>query len=246
MELLAKGAAALGVQLDRAQLDLFRRYYQEMVEWNRRANLTAVTAWEQVQTRHFLDSLAVSAVLPAGLLSSGSVVDVGSGAGLPGVPLRIAYPGIRLTLIEATAKKAAFLTHVAQALDLAGVEIRTGRAEALAHDPRLRETYGAVLSRAVAKLPVLAELTLAFCRLGGIVVAQKRPGVEGELQQARRAVETMGGVLKEVREVEVAPDGTVGAGVQGRLATALVVLEKKSPTPDKYPRRPGIPAKRPL
>ena len=239
VELLEKGAAEkLGIELNRAQLDQFHRYYREVVDWNRRANLTTVTEWEQTQTRHFLDSLAVSLALPPSLLSrGGEVLDLGSGAGFPGLPLKIAFPRLELTLMDATAKKTAFLQHVIKALGLDMVEVRTGRAEALAHEPSLRESYDVVVSRAVARLSVLAELSLPFCRLGGLVIAQKGAGVDSELLEADKAIETMGGALKEVREVEAEePDGG------GRL----VVLEKMSPTPDRYPRRPGIPAKRPI
>ena len=238
MELLVRGAAELGIRLGRAQVDQFHRYYQELIEWNRRVNLTAVTEREQVQTRHFLGSLAVSAVVPPSLLSAGGkVLDVGSGAGFPGLPLRIAFPGVRATLIEATAKKTAFLEHVSRALDLGDVQVITGRAEALAHDPRLRESFDVVLSRAVARLSVLAELTLPFCRTGGLAIAQKSAHVDEEIKRAGRAIEAMGGAVREVKEVVVGESDHSGT---------LVVLEKKAPTPDRYPRRPGIPAKRPL
>ena len=239
MEPLVTGAAeVLGVQLDRAQVDRFHRYYLEMVDWNSRVNLTTVTGWEQVQARHFLDSLCVSAVLPPSLLSSGAkVLDVGSGAGLPGLPLKIAFPTLRLTLMEATAKKTEFLRHVAQVLELADVDVCTGRAEAVAHDLRLRESFDLVVSRAVAGLSVLAELTLPFCRAGGLVVAHKGPDADDEIRRAGKAIGAMGGKLREVTQVAAAHSGVAGV---------LVVLEKVGPTPAKYPRRPGIPSKRPL
>ena len=238
MEPLVRGAAELGIRLDQAQIEQFRRCHSELVDWNRRINLTAVTDWAHVQTRHFLDSLAVSTVLPPDTLrSGGSVLDVGSGAGFPGLPLKIAFPCLRLTLLDATAKKTAFLSHLAQELGLEDVEVLTGRAETLAHDPALRESFDVVVSRAVAKLPVLAELTLGFCRIGGVVVAQKSAGVADEVREALVAVAELGGRLGEVRPVTM--DMADGDG-------ALVVLEKASPTPKTYPRRPGIPAKRPL
>ena len=238
MELLTRGAAELGIRLDGMQLAQFHRYHREIVDWNGRVNLTSVTGWEEVQTRHFVDSLTVITALPKAVLSSGGrVLDVGSGAGLPGLPLKIAFPDLRMTLMDATAKKTAFLEHVTRVLKLDDVEVCTGRAETLAHDPGHRESYDAVLARAVARLPVLAELCLPFCLPGGIVVAQKGAGIDDEILEAQDAVEAMGGALRDVKEVAAR-----GLG-EGRV---LVVLDKTRPTPEAFPRRPGIPAKRPL
>jgi 16S rRNA (guanine527-N7)-methyltransferase len=237
VELLKKGAAALGVHLSLAQTKQFQRFYEELVDWNSRVNLTSVVESEQVQSRHFLDSLTACLVIPQSLLESGRFVDIGSGGGFPGVPLKIAFPGLKATLVEATSKKAAFLTHLSNALALSDVDIYNGRAETLAHDAAARERYDFAVARAVSSMAALAELMLPFCRLGGLAVAHKRPGVEAELRQAQRAIETMGGELKEVREV---------AMVELNEPTALVVLEKLGPTPERYPRRPGMPSKRPL
>jgi len=237
LDLLKAGAAALGVSLDPIQIAQFRRYYHELVDWNRRGNLTSVTGCAEVQSRHFVDSLSVIAVLNGGLLDGGRALDVGSGAGFPGLPLKIAFPRLKITLMDATNKKASFLRHVSGVLGLDDVEVLAGRAETLAHHTVLREEFDLVLSRAVAQLPVLAELTLPFCRLGGLVVSQKGVGVDVEVRQAQRAIETVGGMLKEIREVQSASFDT---------RAALVVIEKKAATPLKYPRRSGIPAKRPL
>ena len=237
MKLLTAGADALGIRLSLAQIEQFRRYYAKMIEWNTRVNLTSVTGWEEVQTRHFLDSLTVSAAIPRSLLDTGQFVDVGSGAGFPGIPLKIAFPGLRATLIDSTARKTAYLVALREALGLLAVGVRTGRAETLAHDPELRECYDFVLARAVANMSVLAELTLPFCRVGGVVVAQKTLGAEAEIARAEKAIATMGGELKQIRQI--------AAGELGEVR-GLVVLEKTRPTPRGYPRRPGIPAKRPL
>jgi 16S rRNA (guanine527-N7)-methyltransferase len=238
VELLVKGADALGIQLDATQTDQFRRYYEQIVEWNERVNLTRITDWEQVQVHHFLDSLSIGMVLsPTLRRSNGRVLDVGSGAGVPGVPLMIAFPGLQVTLLEATAKKAKFLAHVAEELSLSNLRVCTGRAESLAHHTELRESFDAVVSKAVAKLNVLAELTLAFCRVGGVVVAQKGLAVHDEVQEADRAIGLMGGETEEVREITLL--GATGP-------RSLVVIRKSTATPDRYPRRPGMPAKRPL
>lgn len=234
--LLAKGAADIGIALDAAQLERFERYFHEVAEWNSRVNLTSVTQWESVQTTHFLDSLTVSLAVPFAGMLSGRLLDVGSGAGFPGVPLKIAFPHVEVTLVEATGKKTAFLRHLGGVLDV-DLDVRTGRAESLAHRPDLRERFDVVTSRAVGSLSVLAELCLPFCRIDGVVVAQKRGGVDDELRRAGRAIDAMGGRPKGIQE---APSGLLGAG---RL---LVLMEKLQPTPARYPRRPGVPAKRPL
>ena len=237
MEVLIEDAARLGIDLDGEQVERFRSYYGELVSWNENVNLTAVSGRVEVQERHFLDSLAVASALPANVLDGrGRLLDVGSGAGFPGLPLKIAYPRIDLTLLEATAKKTAFLRHVVDKLGLEGVEVVTGRAEEEAHGPEMRERFGAVVSRAVARLDVLAELCLPFCSVGGVMIAQKGLQPEVELYEARNAIDTMGGNSDD-RGMLVRPP--VGIGT-------LVVIEKQRATPPSYPRRPGIPSKRPL
>ncbi|MCY4529002.1 MAG: 16S rRNA (guanine(527)-N(7))-methyltransferase RsmG [Chloroflexi bacterium] len=237
MEVLIEGSSRLDIELDGEQVERFRTYYDELIAWNRNVNLTAVTSWDEVQERHFLDSLGVASALPDPVLDgSARVLDVGSGAGFPGLPLKIAYPRADLTLLEATAKKTAFLYHVVDKLGLQGVEVVTGRAEGEAHRSEMREQFGAVVSRAVARLDVLAELCLPFCSVGGRMIAQKGPKVEEELGQARRAIDTLGGLFDD-RDMLVAP--LVGVGT-------LVTIEKHRPSPANYPRRPGIPSKRPL
>ena len=236
-KLLRQGAAAIGIRLTDAQLERFQRYYDELVDWNSRVNLTAVTGVDEVQTRHFLDSLSVAQAIPERNLESGRFVDVGSGAGFPGLPLKIAFPGLRATLIDSTAKKTAFLSHLVDVLKLDGVDVLTGRAETLAHDPELRGTFDLVVTRAVADMAVLAELTLPFCRIGGLVVAQKSRAIHDEIDRARQAIETVGGELREAIPVHV-------PGLEKERT--LIVFEKVAPTPERYPRRPGIPAKRPI
>lgn len=233
MEKLIEGALHLGLPLSAQQVELFQAYYDELIDWNRRMNLTAIVDYDEVQIKHFLDSLTVS--LAFSKLPS-SVVDVGTGAGLPGVALKIAHPGIELTLIDSTQKKAVFLNHLVDVLGLKGVEVLTGRAEELAHDARYREHFDAVLSRGVAKLAVLTELTLPFCAVGGAFVAMKNWPPDAEVDEAERSFNVLGGRLRQI----------VRIGLWGLEDRSLVVIDKARPTPEKYPRRSGIPQKRPL
>jgi 16S rRNA (guanine527-N7)-methyltransferase len=238
MEKLESGAKRLGIDLTPHQLEQFQLYYQELVDWNRRMNLTRITDYDEVQIKHFLDSLTVvPALKPSTLKESFRIIDVGTGAGIPGIPLKILLPDIKLVLLDATAKKASFLHHIKRELALDDVEIVVGRAEEVAHQVSYREKFELVLSRAVAKLPALVELTLPFCAVGGRFVAQKKGVFDTEVADASRAVGLLGGSLRPVEKVALEEF----AGERW-----LVVIDKVSPTPEKYPRRPGVPDRRPL
>jgi len=238
MEILARSAAELGFKLTQKQLGQFETYYRELVYWNRKLNLTAIIGYEAVQTKHFLDSLTVVlAWLREAIPRDEMVIDIGSGAGLPGIPIKIVFPGIRLTLLEATGKKAAFLEHLKTMLELSDTEIVIGRAEEVAHHKRYRERFDLVLSRAVAGLPTLTEITLPFGKVGGRLIAQKKGDISDELSAAARAISLLGGHFHEVKcfNLKELPDHR-----------CLVVIDKTSPTPGIYPRRPGLPIKKPL
>ena len=237
MEKLIVGATKLGLQLDSRQLEQFHIYYQELVDWNRRMNLTRITDFEEVQIKHFLDSLTVTLAVQQLMGGNFRLIDVGTGAGLPGLPLRILLPHVELVLLDSTAKKANFLHHLTQKLGLDNVEIVVGRAEDVAHKPEYREKFDMVLSRAVAPLPTLFELTLPFCAVGGRFVAQKKGAISLEISKAARAINLLGGNLREVKRVDL--EELAGE-------RRLIVIDKVSETPPRYPRRPGMPAKRPL
>ena len=237
LRLLARGAEELGISLDGHQLDRFEAYHRELAQWNRRVNLTSVVDYEEVQVKHFLDSLTVCLAAGNPLPPGTRFIDVGAGAGFPGLPLKIAFPHIHLTLVESIGKKADFLRSLKESLALEDVEIHTGRAETLGHDPVLRETFDVVVSRGVARLSTLAEYTLPFCLVGGRVAALKHGGIGPEIESAARALATLGGRLEGPHPVEV-------TGLDDNRI--VLEIEKTGPTPGNYPRRAGIPAKRPL
>ncbi len=237
MELLVKGAAELGLCLTPGQVESFRVYHREMVAWNQRMNLTAIVDSEEAQVRHFVDSLTVARVLTGPVRDHGRMLDVGAGAGFPGLPLKLMFPGMHLSMLDSVGKKTSFLEHMVETLDLEDVDIYNGRAEDLAMRPELRESFDVVVSRGVARMRVLMEYTLPYCRVGGIVVTLKKGGIEPEVSDAQHAMEVLAGRIREMRCV------TVDGLDDGR---ALVVVDKVKPTPAKFPRRPGMPAKRPL
>jgi 16S rRNA (guanine527-N7)-methyltransferase len=237
MGLLVGGAAQLGIHLTDGQLAQFDVYRGELADWNRRVNLTSITDCAEVQTKHFLDSLTVCLAVGTSFPPGYAVADVGSGAGLPGLPLKLAFPGMTLHLIESVGKKTAFLRHMVKTLGLEGVAVHTGRAEELARDPDLRDSCDLALVRGVARLPLLLEYALPFCRPGAYAVALKHGPAEPELLAAEHALAELGS-----RHA-----GTYPVTLE-RLTDNRVVLcfEKTGPTPERYPRRTGIPAKRPL
>jgi 16S rRNA (guanine527-N7)-methyltransferase len=237
MERLVDGAQRLlGLSLTQRQREAFLLYYQELLSWNARFNLTAITDSEGIQIRHFLDSL--SCLLAIRDVQRGqSLIDVGSGAGFPGLPLKIIHPNLRLTLLEATGKKTDFLRHMVERLELRDVTIVHDRAEQLGQAPLHREAYDWVTARAVAAMPTLVEYLLPLCRLGGHCVAQKGEAAAAEVTSAEPAVLLLGGCLNRLVRVEL----------PGLAETRyLVVIDKVARTPDRYPRPPGRPAKRPL
>ncbi|HUW08714.1 MAG TPA: 16S rRNA (guanine(527)-N(7))-methyltransferase RsmG [Anaerolineae bacterium] len=245
MNRLAEGGRRLGLSLTPAQLSTFGRYADQLLEWNQRFNLTAITDPEQVQVRHFLDSLSCLSALSAvsgeppsrWLARSLQALDIGSGGGFPGLPLKIVWPNLRLVLLESRQKKVRFLEHIVADLHLTTVRALHGRAETMAREPEHRESYDLVFGRAVAGLPVLLEYALPFCRRGGLLLAQKGEAATAEAIASERALAILGGELRRIVPVEI----------PGLAETRhIMVVEKTAPTPDDYPRRPGMPGKRPL
>ena len=239
MENLIEGANQLGIGLNARQVEQFELYYQELIEWNKRINLTAITDYSSVQVKHFLDSLTITLALPAQEVTNPDfrIVDIGTGAGFPGLPLKILFPQLQLVLLESTAKKVAFLQHIIRKLELENVEVVNSRAEEAARLPLYREQFSLVLSRAVGLLPTLVELILPFCRVSGRCIVQKKGEIEQEVNEAKGAISVLGGRLKDIRRIELEEFSD---------ARYLVIVDKILSTPDRYPRRAGLPKRRPI
>lgn len=232
---LVAGAKELGIILSGEQVAHFERYQELLLEWNQRMNLTAVRDAKLIQQRHFVDSLTCSLV--TGNLNGQLLIDVGSGAGFPGLPLKIVFPELRLSLVESIGKKAIFLQAVVEELGLSDVRIITERAEDLGRRNDHREKYDWALARAIARLGILVEYLLPFVRIGGHVLAQKGGQVEVEMKESENGISLLGGSSPGLYPIKLA----------GRVEPSyLVLIEKIKPTPDNFPRRTGIPAKRPL
>ncbi|MCB0018127.1 MAG: 16S rRNA (guanine(527)-N(7))-methyltransferase RsmG [Anaerolineales bacterium] len=232
---LVTGLAALGVPVKPAQLEQFRQFAALLLQWNERLNLTAVRTAEGVVSRHFLDSLSL--IQLTGDLSGQRLIDVGTGPGFPGLPLKIIFPSLQLTLVESVAKKARFLEAAVAELGLSDVTVLVERAEAVGQMAAHREQYDWAVARAVAELRVLVEYLLPLCRLEGHMVAMKGAGAETELAAAGTALTTLGGGPAQVQAVDL-------PGLEGELV--LVAIPKVAATPADYPRRPGRPTKKPL
>ncbi len=234
-ELQEAARTRLGISLARRQVEAFAWYASELAAWNARFNLTAITDPSAIEIKHFLDSL--TCVLAMRPRPAGRAVDVGSGAGFPGLPLKIAFPQLQMTLVESTGKKAEFCRRVADELGLQGVEVVHARAEEVGHRPQHRQAYDWALARAVAQLPVLVEYLLPLLKLGGKAVAQKGETGPAEAHAAEGALRLLGGRVAQLISVELPHVAET---------RYLVVVEKIAATPPEYPRRPGMPAKNPL
>jgi 16S rRNA (guanine527-N7)-methyltransferase len=236
MESLINDALTLfNVHLTARQVMALINYEKELVEWNQKFNLTAIRDVESIRTKHFLDSY--SCVLAWKGTPPLRLVDVGTGAGFPGIPLKIVYPTMHVTLVESVGKKAMFCQHIVSKLGLEDVEVIQARAEALGQDPAHRETYDYAVARAVANLNILSEYLLPLVKVGGTMLAQKGESGPAEAQSAEKAMKLLGGKLKQLIPVELpgVPDDRF-----------LVLVDKVAATPPKYPRKAGIPMKTPL
>ncbi len=250
--LLTAEAARLGFNLSETQLEQMQLHYQELVAWNERVNLTAITAPHASQVRHFADSLTVAAALrDAGAVAEGRLLDVGSGGGFPGLPLKVLWPNLQLTMLDSVGKKTAFLQHMVtlyrEHYGMKGLNVVTARAEDVAHDPHQRAQYAIVTARGVASLAVLAEYCLPFVKRGGWLAAPKKgDGLAEEVAAAQVAIQKLGkGEISIARFTlpTIGADDTIG---EEREQRQVVLIHKQSTTPPQYPRPAGTPAKEPL
>ena len=234
-EHLQQVAAAMGVVVDDRQLAKFAAYYEFLLEYNQKVNLTRITEPLDVAVKHFGDSFFL---LKPGLIPAGArVADIGTGAGVPGIPLAIMRPGLRVVLVDSLRKRTVFLTEAVERLGLANVEVVWSRAEDLGHKPDFRERFDVVLARAVASLNVLTELCLPLVKKGGAFLALKGPRAQEELAQAQAAIALLGGGGATLLEAELPIQPEV---------RAILQIHKRKPTPAKFPRKAGLPERTPL
>ena len=225
----------LGIHLNSSQLNAFEVFEKELLYWNTRLNLTAIQDPKQIRTKHFLDSL--TCLLAIDEIQNTRIIDVGTGAGFPGLPLKIYNSETNLTLVESVGKKVRFCNHICNTLALENMEIIHKRVEALGQNQDFRQQFDIAVARAVAVLPVLVEFLLPLLRVGGKMIAMKGEGAPLEAHDSEHATHVLGGQLQKLIPV------TLPGVAEERY---LVIIEKVAATPDKYPRRIGIPAKRPL
>lgn len=233
--LLEQGLADYNITLSDRQAEQFVDYGALLLEWNQKMNLTAITDPVEIAVKHFLDSLTGVRVVAFHQIDN--MIDLGTGAGFPGIPLKILFPDLQVVLADSLKKRIGFLNYVIEHLELTNINTVHGRAEDLARKPEFREKFDLCASRAVANLAVLSEYCLPFVKKGGFFLSYKGPGAENELQNAKQAIKVLGGNLKNTDSFTLPPD-------EGERT--LVLIEKIGNTPKKYPRQAGTPAKKPL
>lgn len=235
LTILEEGCQELGITLDKVQKKQFTDFYEYLVEKNKVMNLTGITEFQEVLVKHFLDSLAC--VKAVDMSKVNRIMDIGTGAGFPGVPLKIAFPHLEACLLDSLKKRVNFLEETFQLLKLENITAIHGRAEEFAKNKAYRETYDLCVSRAVSNLATLSEYCLPYVKTGGFFISYKSGTVQEEVEQAQKAVKILGGRIQDVVYFQL-PDS--------EIQRSLVVIEKVKATPGRYPRKAGTPLKEPL
>lgn len=225
--------AEINIKLNEEQIKQFYDYMNLLLEWNEKINLTAITDKDEIILKHFVDCLTISKYIK----ENACIIDVGTGAGFPGIPLKIARKDVKIVLMDSLNKRINFLNEVIQSLKLENIETIHSRAEELGKNKKYREKFDVATSRAVANLNTLSEYMLPFVKKGGISICMKGPGADEEVQKAKRAISILGGEISSVDSFDL-PNSEIGRNV--------VIINKNEVTPGKYPRKAGTPAKEPL
>lgn len=234
-QILEQKLGELGIEQDQNQLERFHKFYQLLIEWNKVMNLTGITEYEDVVEKHFVDSLSIIKAIDLSRIHT--VIDVGTGAGFPGIPLKIAFPHLRVVLLDSLNKRIKFLDEVISQLGLTEICTIHGRAEEYARKEEYREQFDLCVSRAVANLSTLSEYCLPYIQVGGIFIPYKSGEIDDEVEQSKKAVRILGGNIKDIMKFEL--PGT-------DIHRSFVLIHKEQHTQKKYPRKAGIPAKEPL
>ena len=227
--------AEKGIELSQRQLEQFQLYFETLVEWNEKMNLTAITDKEEVYLKHFFDS--ISAAFYFDLHSVESICDVGAGAGFPSIPIKICFPHLHVSIVDSLNKRITFLNHLADVLGLENVSFYHDRAETFGQNPKHREKYDLVTARAVARMSVLSELCMPLVKVGGYFLAMKASSAQDEMKAAKKAITTFGGQIQKVEKMVLPFEES---------ERNIVIIEKAKPTAKKYPRKPGTPNKQPI
>ena len=234
---LARKASLIKIDLSEKQLDQFEHFYEMLIETNKVMNLTAITEWHEVVEKHFIDSILLDAVWTPDDSASLRMIDVGTGAGFPGIPLKIIHPDWQIILLDSLQKRLSFLDRVIEECGLENIQTVHGRAEDLGRNPEHRDQYDLAVSRAVARLEVLTELCSPFVKKGGLFVSYKSGKIEEECENAKKAIFVLSCQMEKVKTITL-PESDV--------ERSFVFLRKKDVTPKKYPRKAGTPAKTPI
>ena len=234
-EFLKEKVCELGIELDDIQLNQFIKYYEILVSWNNVMNLTAITKYEEVVEKHFVDSLTIVKVMDMNQIES--MIDIGTGAGFPGIPLKSVFPHMTVTLLDSLNKRIKFLKTVIEELGLLDIDTIHGRAEDFAKQKEYREQYDLCVSRAVANLATISEYCIPYVKKGGKFLPYKSGDIEQELNESKKAIQILGGEVKKVYKFEL--PGT-------DIKRSMIMINKIANTTKKYPRKAGMPSKEPL